>query len=151
MSGTFSIGAQSAVALAGAAYCALQNIDAVPGQRLRVYEVGFTTNSNTLASVGLAMIAAGNLGTPSGTPIVLTADDDADLTKVMASIATTWSVAPTLPTVYKRPFSAGAVQGSGYVWQFPDGLILSPTAGLALVNFGVATGPSLSVWFSIRQ
>jgi hypothetical protein len=151
MAGRLSLGFTSAAAAASACYAVLQNVDTSPGQRLRLYEVGFTTNANTLAAVGLAYVTPSNLGTPSGSPGLLTADDDLDTIVSKASVATAWSVAPVPLTTYKRMFQCGAVQGAGYVWSFPEGLVVSPTAGYALVNFGVGSGPSLSGWFAIAQ
>jgi hypothetical protein len=150
MAGKYSIGFLSAAAGPGAAYAVLQNpVASATGMRLKVREVGFTSNANTSMPLALAYIVAGGLGTASGTTPAGIPNDDADKQTALGTLATTWSSPPTTPTLFFRRFFGVATAGSGYVWNFEDDpLIISPTAGLALWNpDGSLTGPQLAAWF----
>ena len=144
----FEAAVQTTGAAAGAAFCMLQNTGATGKGRMRLRELGLTTNAGTLSSVGL--IRAATVGTTSGSPTPGQVTDDLDTTTPLGQIVIGWSVAPTIAgtPLYLRQFVAAAVQGSGIVWTWPieAPLVVSPTAGLLLWNFGGGAGSALSVY-----
>ena len=152
MAGKYSVGFVTAAAGPTAAYAVLQNTDVSGGRRLRVVEVGFTSNANTALPIQLSYIVPAGLGTASGSPLVGIPSDDEDTQIAKGTVATTWSVAPTTPLNAFRNFFGVATAGAGYIWTFDEPLVISPTAGLALWNPNVSlTGPACSAWFRWQE
>lgn len=146
----YNLGVLTAAAAAGAAYCVIRGGAA---QRVRIREIGISTNAATLASIGL--------GHPANTPAPTTSalaqpNDPADGVSI-CNIDTAWSTAPTAPTIFQRRIVLPATAGAGWIWTWPDDepLILDKTAGSAqqivLWNFGAAAGPILSVYIVTKE
>ena len=153
MAGTFRVAFQTSGAGAGTAFAMLQNTGAVGKPKMRLLELGITTNAATLSQIGL--IRAATVGTPSGTALVGQPDDDSDTTAPVGQVVTSWSAQPTIAgtPVYLNELVAAAVQGSGTIWTFPSDrpIVVSPaatgvTGGLLLWNFGAGAASALSCY-----
>jgi hypothetical protein len=112
---------------------AIMDIRATATDRLHVLEIGLfvsaVTGTNPVLTVGLARETA--LGTATG-PVTVLAEEPGDPAGT-GTVATAWSVAPTIATTYLRRFVANAV-GAGIIWTWPDkgGLTIPVSVGLAL-------------------
>lgn len=148
MAGTFEVAIQAPSAAAGSPICMLQNTGSTGQPRLRLLELGLTTNAATLSQVGL--VRAISLGTPSGVPAPGQVDDDLDNQVAVGKMVNGWSIAPTIAGTpyYLRQIVAAAQQGSGIVWTWPADrpLVVSPGAGLILWNFGSGNTSALTVY-----
>ena len=149
----FEAGFTTLGAAANAPLLAIVNSGGAGKPRMRIVEIGFTTNAATLSAVELVRLAT--LGTAAGTPTPGQSTDDLDTTVPVGQLVAGWSVAPTLPAspVPFRPFVASAVAGAGAIWTWPADrpIIVSPAAsgvsgGLALWNFGSGAASALSGW-----
>lgn len=123
-------------AASGAAYTLLR-----AGSRLvRLLELRFTQTQATASNIGLA--AALTLGTPTTTSLAKgrNPDDVASL----AGFDLGWSVVPTIavtPYYYRGDTIAGVVgNGIQWTWAADKPLILLPSTGLLLWNFGAGAG-----------
>jgi hypothetical protein len=99
-----------------------------------LYEVSLC---NLGAALTLGIGRPGNDGSVTQTsPVLLQSENPAD-PACATSIATTWSVAPTTPTVFFRRYQAAATAGHGIIWTFPRGLNMPATKGVVIWNIAV--------------
>lgn len=113
--------------------------------RARVLELGWTvaamSGTNPVLAVGLSRSTA--VGTRT-TPTTLLAEDTGDAAGT-TTMASAWSVAPTLASVPLRRLSVNAI-GAGIVWTWANGLVVPVSASLVLHAISAAgTSPNFTV------
>lgn len=141
----YEVGFASVAAAAAAAY---QEIRATATKPLQILELGFFCNAATASSVGFGRPATA--GTATGATTVQ-ADRSGDATGT-ATTASTWSAAPTAPTVFHRRIVLPASIGAGVIWQWPPGVLTIPVSGsMVLWNFGGAAGSVLNGYFVVDE
>jgi len=143
----YSATVETTAAAAGAAYAAL-----VPGAvRASIREIEITNTTAVTCAVGL--IRTLTQGTATA-PVLGQVEDIADQAAV-GSVATAWSVAPTIAgsPVYQRRIRLPASIGSGVIWSWPDKALKATnaaTGGLLLWNY-TGTGQILCVRYSWEE
>ena len=145
------VGYEAAVTtVAAASAAAFSEFEPNGTRRAYVREVGIFSQAATALSKG-------QLGRPGNTPTAgsLTAGQaqDPGNTGGTAGFTTTWTTAPTAPSVPMRQFDFNNVVGSGVIFTWPsDGeLVAGPTRANSVVfwNAGASTGPACdqyAVW-----
>lgn len=134
---------KSAITAAGA----IADLGAASTDRLHILELGWTVSAvsgtTPVMSVGLSRTTA--IGTRTS-PTTVLAEEAADPVGT-GTVATAWSVAPTLAAAPLRRLTVNAV-GGGIVWTWPDrgGLVVPVSASVALHAISVSgTTPSFTV------
>jgi len=133
---------------AAAAAAAFAAIRAASTDRVRVKEIGGFLNAATATSAQL--VRAATNGTAS-TTTAMQPNDPSD-PAATSLIVTAWSVAPTISTnVPLRRVVMPATAGNGWVWVFPDPIIIASTADLLLWNFGAGAASALSLYVVVDE
>lgn len=141
----YSCSVTTPAAASGAAFAAIR---AAASDRVRVTEIGGFLNAATASSVQL--VRAATNGTTS-TTVVPQANDPADASAT-SLVATAWSAAPTISTnVPLRRVVLPATAGNGWIWVFPQPIIVASTADLLLWNFGGGAASALSLYVVIDE
>ncbi len=136
----FSLNARTTATVAGAA---IVDLATTATDRIRVREIGFSSTAATAAQVGLIRSSA--IGTRTS-PVTGLAGDFSEPAGT-GTVATAWSVAPTLVATYLRRFNLPAAIGAGLIWSFgPNDLLIPVSGSLVLANFGVAANPIMDVY-----
>jgi hypothetical protein len=147
----YEIGYPSVAAAAAAAYSTFKGDVAVSSF---VREAGSFTNAATASSIILGR--PGNTPVDTGTTVLNAVQADTQ-EATLARIASTWSTAPTVPTIVFRRINLPATAGSGIVWVWNPGeeIFTSKTAGpanwLVYWNFGAAAGSVLNQYLKISE
>ena len=141
----YELGFASVAAAAAAPYQELRTTSTKP---VTVLEVGFWTTAATSSSIGFGRPAT--VGTATGTT-AFQAGKAGDAAGVTTG-ASTWSAAPTAPTVFLRRMVTQAVIGAGAIWTWAPGrLTITVSQSLVLWNFGGAAGSILNGYFVIDE
>ena len=85
---------------------------------------------------GTVTMGLGQPAAPGQGPTLLTStnEDGGALADLFPLLATAWVTAPTLPTNFLRRYSLDNVQGQGFIWQFPRGLVTPQASSWVLWN-----------------
>lgn len=116
--------------------------------RPRIREIGLSCNAATASSVGIGH--PGNTATPT-TPTVGQPVDVNDQTS-LASLSTTWTLAPTVPAQFFRRIVLPAVIGAGVIWIWNPGeeitleKVTTANGQLTWWNFGAGTASVLQAY-----
>lgn len=147
----YEIGAATVAAATGAAYSTVKG-DTAKSAFLK--ETSAYCNAATASSV--------LLGRPANTPVdttttVLNAVNPDASSATSARHASTWSTAPTTPTVVFRRITLPATIGAGFIWVWNPGdePVTSKTAGttnwFVWWNFGAGAGSVLNQYVKILE
>jgi hypothetical protein len=104
------------------------------GMRARLMEMGCFLGAATASTYSLARCTA--LGTRT-TPTALAAEDGSDPTLsniALVDSAVAWSVQPTISATDFRRIGLPATIGTGVIWTFPRGLVITQALSVALTN-----------------
>jgi hypothetical protein len=148
---TVEYSVNSVAAAAGANYC---DLAAASTDDIYLRELHFFTAAATASSVALFRTTA--VGTRTS-PVTPTAAANGQLGTVgeapTGSVATAWSVVPTLAANRMRSYITAAAAGAGVIWTWYDGLGLRiPASGsITLNNFGASAGSILAVTYVWRE
>jgi hypothetical protein len=99
-------------------------------------ELGLFLNAATATNVGLIRSA----NSPVATTSVVGASEDSGDPVATAVIATAWSTAPTIGTVYLAKWAIPATVNAGVIVPFPygRGIVVANPTDLVLWNFGAS-------------
>jgi hypothetical protein len=115
-----------------------------------IAELWLSNSAATAAVVGLIRTTAiGTRTSPTAMTNQTTENAPASSGTPELTVASAWSVAATLATLYLRRASIPAVIGGGFVWTFPEGLLVPISGSVMLVNLGAAAWPAMDatiVW-----
>lgn len=149
--GWYEIGKASVAAATGAAYLTYQGATTTDAE---VVEIAAFCNAATASSFSIARPA--NTPTATSTTVFNAMNPDSAVA-ALSTVASTWSTAPTTPTVVFRMITLPATIGAGYVGTFPYGfgLRMSKTAGttqwIVIWNFGAGTGSVLNTYARLTE
>ncbi len=149
--GWYEQGFATVAAATGAAYATIKG-DAT--RDTEVDELGFFCNAATASSVSIARPA--NTPVDTSTTLVNAVNPDVAVAGVTRT-ASTWSTAPTVPTVTFRRITLPATIGAGYVavWAPGFGIALSKNVGstnwIVLWNFGAGTASVLNAYLRVEE
>ena len=129
----YEVGFASVAAATGAAYASFN----APTRPARIKEIGVFANAGTLSPIWLCRGA--NALVQTGTIIGNPMDASCQLAAT-GCVASTWSTAPTTPSVVLRRGAIPATAGAGLIWTFPEDLIV--LNGTAAANFLVLWNPT---------
>jgi hypothetical protein len=137
--------------VAGNAACALWNPSAT--MRVEVYEIGLFATTAPAAGSGIAVQRISARGTQTLTTLAAIANDSKGTTAASstATLDLTYSSQPTVVgtsvtnAMFRYPLAA--VVGSGFVQPFPEGIIIPPGAGLAILAVAAVIVPVSDVYF----
>ena len=115
-----------------------------PAMACKVMEIGISQNAATATEYGLGFPAA--VGTGRGGTFLFQNEQSQTDYASKTNIATSWSGAPTAPTIALRRFSSSATVGAGIIWTFPRGITIPAGGTQSIVLWGYATFPTLDVW-----
>lgn len=132
---------------AAAASNAFAAIRAAATDRVRVKEIGGFLNAATATSAQL--VRAATNGT-SSTTVVPQPNDPSD-PAATSLIVSAYSAQPTIAAVPLRRIVLPATAGNGWIWVFPDPVIVTSTADLLLWNFGAAAASALSLYVVLDE
>jgi hypothetical protein len=120
------------------------DLAAAATDRLNIREIGVSLNAATAST--LALFRSTAIGTRT-TPTTGLAEDPADPAGT-GTIATAWSVNPTMAAAALRRLALPATAGAGIVWTWPygKGLVVPVSASIVLQNVGAAAASALSVY-----
>lgn len=135
------------IATVAAASNAPYALISAPTRRMRIREISHFNNAATASSVGIGRPA----NAPTGTSITLGQAQDPTDAAGTGGLHSTWSVAPTAPTVYMRRIALPATiaVGISWVWSVDVPLVVPAAGFIVLWNFGASAGSvqNLSVTF----
>ena len=120
-----------------------------PAMACKVMEVGISQNAGTASEYGLGFPAAVGTGR-GGTSLFQNEQSQTDYAS-KTNIATSWSGAPTAPTIALRRFSSSATIGAGIIWTFPRGILIPSGGTQSIVLWGYATLPTTDCWIVIDE
>lgn len=115
--------------------------------RIEVVEIGIF--ANTAVTADLALFRTTAVGTRT-TPTSFLPEDPAHTLASGASMATAWSVAPTVAATALRRVQIPANVGSGVIWTWPDDALYIAN-GLTLIVTQSATAPAYRGYVIIEE
>lgn len=108
-----------------------------------IYEIGVFLNAATASLIGIGRPA----NVPSGGALTLGQANVQDDPVATAGITTTWTTAPTAPTVFQRRIGLPAAIGNGIAWTWPTGLRVKQSTSLVIWNITASSIASIYfVW-----
>lgn len=136
--------------VSGAAAGAIVGLRTGAARDVRIYEVGVTAASAVSGTVGLGRPANTPVASASAGPTGAGLAYDNAGTAGTTALDTTWTTAPTSPTIFWRRFVLPATIGAGVIWTFPSGLVLPVSSSIVLWQISTAA-VTYEVYFEFEE
>lgn len=114
--------------------------------RVAIQEIGISLVTAAATVIGIGVPAA--IGVTPTSPVTFLREDTNDQTAVTTT-ALAWGTGPTVPTAFYRRWSFPATIGSGIIYTFPQGLMISASNSMVLWN--ILGGATLDVHVVIDE
>jgi hypothetical protein len=110
-------------------------------------EIGLFLTAATASSYGLGI--SSSVGVTPTSPVDYIKHDPSDvLASGVIQSAVAWGTSPGVPAAYLRRISLPGTIGTGVIWSFGDGIILSVSSSIILWN--LAANAPVNVYAEVR-